>query len=232
MVQVGGGVVQHIIQVIAPRYLVDARTNGRRCREIHGRTGHRGNLTGRDKGLIGRRVVRRIDYELMIKNRARTMAPQIPIAVLGQVDHRRLVRRGFIVKAQFVVVGQGVFHHARQRAGVALFHVLADIGELHPHAVVRGEPFGRPDHLIKALHPTMEMVRLVVDGQGVFRAVEGEFPLGDPVGTASGNSSKVGAVGLVARQIGTSQGDVRQGTFPVGRLQGNEGRAIFDEHRL
>ena len=81
---------------------------------------------------------------------------QIKIRMVGEVDHRRLVRAGGKLQLQFVVVGQGVQGRDFQVAGKAFLPILAHVSQhqlrpMNPERGARG-----PDDLVKALDAAMQ----------------------------------------------------------------------------
>ena len=76
--------------------------------EVHRRTRHRIDCACRDQRRIHRGVVRRVQLQDVIVDRAGALAFQVPVGVVRQVDDRRLVRRRPVVHPDLVLVGQEV----------------------------------------------------------------------------------------------------------------------------
>ena len=96
--------------VVADRLAADARSMrspiGVGVVKSNGVPFDRLDLAGRDQRVVDRRVVVGGDHQLVVEDRAVALAGEVEVAVVGQVDRRRLVGRGDVVDLQLVVVGR------------------------------------------------------------------------------------------------------------------------------
>src|SRR5690349_15471824 len=83
-----------------------------------------------DQTLINRNKTIGIDCDLMVQNLSYPFTFQIEIRMVCQVNDSWLVGCRFVVDLEFILIGEGVNDLHIQVAGVALFTILADIGEL------------------------------------------------------------------------------------------------------
>ena len=73
--------------------------------------------------------------------------------------------------------------------------------------------------------PSVQVVGAVVDGQGIFHAVQGEFSLGDTVGKAPGNFPAARTVGHIIGRIFIADNYVLQLAVTVRHHNPDNGRA-------
>ena len=103
-----GSAVQHevvVVAVAAPQLLVCRHRSARRWRSASGsRTAclRRRDLAGRDQRLVNRRVAIGVERELMVQDVAAPASRQVEVAVIGQVDRRRLVARRVVAQHELV----------------------------------------------------------------------------------------------------------------------------------
>src|SRR5262245_50078377 len=89
--------IQYVVVIVATTknqliiVLVDAGADGRRRAEIHGRAFDTSQLAGRNQSLVHWSESVRVYHYLVAQIRA--AAGEVEEGVVGQVDHRRLVRR-------------------------------------------------------------------------------------------------------------------------------------------
>ena len=105
----------------------DALADAVRRREVQPGALDRRQLAGRYQAGVRGRVAIGIQLQHVIEHRA--AARQVEVGMVREIDRRRLVRRGLVVDAQFVVVGQRVGHFDGERAWIALFSVRAGEAE-------------------------------------------------------------------------------------------------------
>jgi len=208
--------------------LIDARADRRRLPEVERRPLHRREGAGRDQRVADRCIAIRVDPQLVAENVARSVAAEVEVAVLRQIDRRRLVAGRRIVDDQLVLVSQGVGHAHAEVAGIALFAVGARAGEGDAVGVL--ERFGRPHHLVEADVAAVQVVRPVVGRELVGLAVERELPLGDPVAVAADDRAEEGRrrIADVAVQRVEAEHDVADLSAAIGRLQTGNDAAVAD----
>ena len=90
----------------------------------------RRELARRDQAVVDRREPVGGDHQLVAEDVARAVAGQVEVAVVGQVDRRRLVGRRGVVDPQLVLVGQRVDDRDVEVARIAFLAVRAEVGQL------------------------------------------------------------------------------------------------------
>lgn len=124
------------------------------------------------------------------ENVAAVVAGEVEVTVMGEVADRGFIRGRTVVDDDLVVVGQGVAHAHGEVAGVAFFFVGAAVGELDAGAGGTEERFALPVLLVEAFLAAVEVVGVVVRGEGVLGAVDLELALGDAVGRSGRRSPR------------------------------------------
>jgi len=109
------------------------------------------DLTRRDLVGAGRRVAVGIDQQQLICDRARAVAREVEVGMVGEVDDCVLVRGRGVIDPQHTVVGQRVDNLSRQGTGKALVTVLADVTEAGCDPVLRRDRRNRPDLVIQCI---------------------------------------------------------------------------------
>ena len=178
----------------------NALADGGGLGEIKGSVRDGVDASGGDQARIGGQIAVGEQGELVVVDGGHLVVAQIPIAVVDDIDRGRFFGDGSLrFPDEFVLVGEPVGDDGREFAGVALFAVLGDIGELDPVGPVFGHGFTRPENLVEALDPSVKVAgdaaRVVVGRQGVFRAVEGEFSVRDTVAEATDGGAEIGGIG-------------------------------------
>ena len=202
---------------------IDTRPDGGRGGEVERRVGHRRQLAGRNQRCIDGCVAIVIDAELVAQDVA--AGRHVEVRVLGQVDRGRRVGNGVVVDDQLIVVGEPIGDRDIERTWVAFLAVRAPVGESN---LVRPKGFATPKHLVEASIATVQMVGVVVRGQGANRPVDGEATSGDAVRIASDHGTEVRAVAKVAVERVVAQSDVGKLTVAIGHLDGLQDGAVLD----
>ena len=117
--------------VVAVRELsiIHVLAHGLGSLEVKCGAGHKRQLASRDKQLVNRRVLARIDLHNVILDVPVSGALEVEIAVIGEIYNCVSVRNRRVVDNQGVAVGQGVLHADFQGSGVILLAVRADVAE-------------------------------------------------------------------------------------------------------
>jgi hypothetical protein len=89
-----------------------------------------------------------VQPEHVVVDIASALAGEVPVAVVRQVEHRRLVGRGVVVDPQLVSLRERVRHVDAQRAGIALLAVRARVVQLQADTAVAGRDDRRRPHLV------------------------------------------------------------------------------------
>ena len=213
--RVGGAApVEHPVVVVTAadhellEAVADPVSDRGRPGEVHRRAGHRIDCAGRDQRRIHRGVVGRVELQDVIVDRSGSLAFEVPVGVVRQVDDRRLVRRRPVVHPDLVPVREQVDDLGLERARVALVAVRARERQLETDAVAVLDHRGGPDVLVEADGSAVERVRRVVDRQLVGDAVERELAECDPVRVPARDAPEVRASLDVVREVVEAQRDV------------------------
>ncbi len=199
--------------------VTDPVADRRRLREVERRACDRVDRTRRDERRVDGRVVVGVQPEDVVVDVPRPLAGEVPVAVVRQVEDRRLaVDGGAVLDPQVVLTREHVRHVDAQRSGVALLAVRARVVELQPDAAVVRRDDGRgPDLVVEPVDAAVERVRRVVDRQVVRHPVEGERALGDPVRVAADDRPEIRAAGRERAVLGDVVVEGREPEHDVGR---------------
>ena len=138
--------------------------------------------------------------QLVIQDRAGVGAGQVEVAMVRQVDRRRLVGRGGVVDLDRVVGRHGVRHADGEVARESFLAIPAEVRQLDGRAVGPETSSAFQTTLSKPFSPPCRRVGAVVEGQLVLVAVEREPALGDPVGDPAGDGPEMRVLGQVGVQ--------------------------------
>ena len=169
--------------------------------EIHRGSGDRIRLTKRDQGLVGRKVYGSIEFQLVAENIPIAFSVEVEISMIGKIDDGGLVRPGGQIELESVVISPLV---TRDNLHVARISGLAILREIHELYGILSYP-AVPHLVLKSLRTSVKVVGTIVNRQGIFDTVKGEFPFGDPVGISSRAFSGTGAVSEIAGRVRISQ---------------------------
>ena len=176
----------------------------------------------RDELVIDRSIVVRVDGELVIHNRGAWDAGEVEVAVVGEVNHRLLVRRRFVLDVDGIVIRQGISNLDVEVAREASLAVLREVGEFDR----LGRRLVSCPHLpVEALGTTVEAVRLVVLGKSVLCPVELELTVGDTVAVATDEGTKVARAVDIGLDAVVSEDDVGHLAVLVGHHDRDEAAA-------
>ncbi len=177
-----------------------------------------------DVRVVHRRVPGRLQPQPVPARRARAGARQVPVAVVGQVHHRRRVRHRLVRQRQRTVLLERVHRGQLQTAGEVPLARGAHPGQPQRVVAVRLDP---PDPLVVALVPAVQAVRPVVAGQHVLDAVQGEAGAADPVGVPADQRAVERAGELqVPVELVEAQHHVGRAPVTVGRLDRLDDAAV------
>ena len=113
--------------------------------------------------------------------------------MIGEIDDGWFVGGGTVLNVDGVVIGEGIHHFHIECSRKSLGAVGVDECELQAVAVL----LGVPHLLVISLETTMQAVPVIVDGKGVFIAVESETSVANAVAVTAYQSAKVAVVGKV-----------------------------------
>src|SRR5439155_4424797 len=127
---------------------------------------------------------------------------------------------------QRVIVCHPVGDDGFQVAWVALLAVPAQVSELQRGAAWTGKGAGRPDHLVEAAQPAVQVVLAVVPRQRVRPSAEREAAPGDPIRVPPDDCPEIEARPEVAVQVVVPEYHVVQAPAAIGHAERNDGRAV------
>ena len=183
-------------------------------------------FSGRDQRRVDRGVSVGIYRQSMGHDvRIAVFARQVEIAVIGDIDDRRLIRLRLVFDCEHVIVAERVDRADVELAGVTAGPVRARVGEYG--ACRRSALCGLqlPDNLVEAVQATVEMVGPVVGLEGVLVAVQGEAAVGDAVGIAAHRSAEILRLGEIFGRRRVAEHDVAAHALPVRHGQRLDGGA-------
>jgi len=191
-------------------FRLDVPADGFFRSEVEGRSLHGPDFPCGDERAVHWRVAVSEDLQMMVKDAAGSLAVQVEVGVVGQVDDRFAVRGGLVVYGQPVVGQQAVGHLHGDVARKALVPVGQHVAE--PDGVFGG--FGVPNGKMHAFVAAVQRVGAVVGRQRVHRVADAEPPVGDPVSERPDDRPVVRLVGVVVIvRLGEAEDNVHR--FPV-----------------
>ena len=219
-------VIDHVAMIVAAGragHLREVPRERLRPLEIHRAACDRGDPAGRDARGVHGDVAARVHRDLMAEHVAFASAREVPVGVVREVQHRRLVGRGLVVEAQLVVVRERVGHCDGELAGVSLLAVGAHVGKAH--AISVRERLRLPNARVESRRAAVEMVHAVVRRELILLSVECEFPECDAVREAPGRHAEMWMRHEVAVERVEAERDVRQRAAAIRRVHLHEARA-------
>ena len=203
--------------------------------KVEGRSFHRAKFAGRDEGFVHGSEFIRSNHQLMAEDVALAGSFQVEIGVIGQVEDGRLVGRGFVFDEQFVFIVEQVANGSGKVAGVTFLHVFAYPGQFEAQVAIPFDFAGVPEVFVKTRGAAVQGIWIIVDGEAVFLAFDGEFSPGNAVAIAANNGSEVGVFALITRQLVEAKDDiVRYAVFIRDTESGDDAAVIgdFDGHAV
>ena len=188
----GFAVDDKVVVVAFPRGVIggDAIANDVRRAEIKKRARHFCDRAGGDERVVGGREVIGIERQLVAEHRPTARASEVPIGVVGKVHRRGLCGGGLVINAQLVGIGECVSDFDAEVAGVALLAIGA--GEGKGDGLFPASGGGFPNLFTQCfVVAAVEVVGVVVYGEGVLGAVDREFPFRNAIANAAGCAAKV-----------------------------------------
>jgi len=161
--------------------------------EIEGSSLDGGDFTGGDQGGIDGEIVAGEDFLDIGPHVAGSVAAEIEIAVMREINRRRPVGGGEVLDFEEVGIGEGVEDGDFEVAGKSLGSVGVENGEADGRAVGGHAGFGVPHALGQALESAVQAVGSLVHGDGISRVVDGEHAVGNAIGVAAGDAAHEGA---------------------------------------
>jgi hypothetical protein len=200
------------LDVLPDRLLID---------EVHRSAGYRLAFSERNLSLVGREIFRSVEPEIMTEDVAVTLAVEIEICVVGEVDDSRSVRLGGKGEAKLIFLGPLIARNCLEGSRIAHFTILRIIKELYSTLMLTA----LPDLVLEAFRTAMKVVRAVVDRKGVFLAVELELAESDAVGISSRHLARAWTVAEIAFRLRISEHHVSQIAVLVRHHDRNDSRS-------
>ena len=153
-------------------------------------------------------------------------AREVEIAVVRQVDRRRLVGRRAVFQHQLVARRERAGDAGLQRARIAFLTIRARVREDDADAAVSIERLALPDDLVEPLVAAVQMVRAAVGREPDRGAVEREAALGNPVSIAPDDGAEVARFGEVRLERVEAEDDVVDASGAIRRAHRHDRRAV------
>lgn len=183
---------------------IDAFADDVRVREVERCANNRFEMTGGDEIGIHWRVMAGPDLNDVAEDIAISLAAEVEIAVIRQVDIGGGVGGGTIRQAEARrTFEQLVPHRHGQVAGEVLLTIGADPAQRDSKRI--SVDFGIPDVAVEAHGAAVQTVGAVVLRKCVGLAIECELAVGDAVGIATDQRSEVGTLLHVVVQVVEAQ---------------------------
>ncbi len=197
--------------------------------EVERGAGHRPELARWNQGGVDRRIGVGGDHQFVIHRRARTFAGQVPIGVVAQVDDGRRIGAGAVFNRQAAIAFERVGGGDRQRAGIALVAVGADVAQ---GGAIRLGLDHVPDHLVEATGAAVQAVGAIVGGHAVFASIQREPAAGDAIGEAPDDGAEILRLGQRGLQRRVAQHHVGVLAVAIRHFQRMQRRAQRQYARL
>ena len=165
----------------------------------------------------------------MSENVAYTVARQVEVAVIGQVDYCVLVGRRLVVKMELVGFRQCVGHRDREVSRIALLTIFAEVRKFECRSLFSCYLFGFPDDLVKTLQAAMKMVFTVIACQLVLFPIQHEPARADSISVATYQGAKIRMLLQIAFQRVKSQDNIVEFAVPIGNLQRYDDASIGND---
>ncbi len=186
--------VQHPAMVVSAAYAqllkisIDITPDGFGRAEIQGRASHRIIAPKRNKRFVDRQIPIGIYHKGMVKNRTVLIAIEVPIAVVGQVQHRGTIGNSIIVNTQTVVVAQRVGHTEFDATWETVVAIGAGQRQLQTSSIVLNNI---ENSILPSVGTAVQTVRPVVLRQPIFNTVDRNASPSQAVGIAANHGTKV-----------------------------------------
>ena len=182
--------------------LFNSRAYRFRFCEVHRRIFDTLQFAGRYQPFIYRGIAIGVEHKLVAENIARTLACEIPVAVIGKVQYCGLIRSCFILHFQFVFRRERVCYGAFEVSRIAFLAVFAEVAQ--PENCFVAGALGLldfPNDFIESLYPAVQVIGPVIDGQRIFDSVQRELTLSDTISIPPDYCAEIGMLFGVAVQF-------------------------------
>jgi hypothetical protein len=133
-----------------------------------------------------------------------TLAVEIEIRVVCEVDHGRCVRLGSESETKLVLLCPLIAGNGLYSTRIALLAVLRIIHELDTALMLTAFPY----LVLESLRTTMEMVRAIVYRKSVLHSVESELSKSYTVGITARNLAGARSVSEIAGRLRISENNI------------------------
>ena len=198
--------------------------------EVEGRLLHSLSGAEGDRRVVRREVLRSEEPQHMVMDGGVSLAGEIEVGVIGEVDHRRSRRARLIADVEGVVLQEAIGHLHLQLAGEALLTIEGDVAEYERGIV---HLLGIPDTEVEARGPAVETIGTVIDPEAVGLVIKRKLPLRDPIAVATDDGAEVLLLRpeIVVEAV-VSEDDVHRLAVPVGDEQLDDLAAIVGHQHL
>ncbi|RMR10450.1 hypothetical protein ALP91_101155 [Pseudomonas savastanoi pv. glycinea] len=201
--------------------------------EVHRRARDGRQFAGRDQLVVDRCVVRSVQGGDLFEYITAACTRQVEIAMVGQVQHCRLVSGGAVVNLQLVFLIQAVSDFSFQCARKAHLAIRRHVGQLHAGRITGLGFFCLPESFVKTLSAAVQGIGLVVERDLVGLAIQAELAACQAVAESADGRAEINrAVVLVALNIVEAQDDVLDLSGLVRHQQRLQRRAVGDDAGL
>ena len=117
-----------------------------------------------------------------------SLAGEIEVGVVGEVDHRKSGRARLIADVEGIVLQEAIGHLHLQLAGEALLTICRGVAEYERGGVPL---LGVPDPEVEARGSAVETIGTVIDPQAIGLVIKRKLPLRDPIAVATDDGAEV-----------------------------------------
>ncbi len=150
----------------------------------------------------------------MIEHRAGVVSIEVPVAMVGQIDHCRSRCCSCQLQSESAIIAPRVTRLDIEFTGIVFLAIGADTRENDGIVIVVNTRF--PNLILEAFGAAMKSVRAIVDGQLIVASIDAELASGDAVGITSGDFTGTRTVGNIVGRISVAKSDIGKVAFAVG----------------
>ena len=195
--------------------LFDVAANYLHGSEVHRRTSHRHDLSGRNGACVRRRIRIRVDPYFLAHGISAVLAIQIKVAVIRKVCNRIAVGNHMVSDDQAVIRCQRVAHRDVGVSRVSLITVGTEQRKADDGSESALLCLGLPETVVIQIRPAVQIVRSVVSRQPVLFPVQRKLRPRNAVGVAADRCSEVGRILQVRLHTVISQNHIDEFSVSV-----------------
>ena len=223
--------IQHPVMVVTITFfqlieivVVDTFANAGRFAEIHGRSFYRSNFTGSDKDIIYRSISISIQIQFVIEH-ALSIATEVKVRVIGQIDNGRLVGGCFVSDNQRVAIGKSVSSFHFQFAGETHFAIGRSVAN---HQLLIAQLFNIEHAILITFYTTVQTIGTIVHRNLIINAINRELTFIDTIAITTDQSTEVAGIIQIRLNIIETQHDVGKLAILIGRCDRNDTSTIIN----